>query len=143
MAKATKTAAKTAAPKSAPKAGSTPAKTAAETAANKAGAGYAAKANAVKAAAEGKSAPDPVKRYVVAAGKSVRSGGVRYLAGEAIDLAKSDGEALKEKGVLVDDDKGATAAETGTDDAPADGQVPLAPGDQAPIGDGSDAGDPQ
>ena len=143
MAKATKTAAtKTAAKKTTHQAkpGSTPAKTAAADAANKADAGYDAKANAVKSKAEGKAGKDPERRYVVAEGRNVRSKGVRFTAGEAIDLPQSDGERLKLEGVLIDDDGGETAKTVGDDDSnPAtgeDGKVPLAPGDAAPaVGD--------
>lgn len=136
MAKATKTApAKTAAKKTAPaKPGSNPAKSAADAAANQADAGYDAKANAIKAKAEGKAGKDPARRYVVAEGRSVRSKGVRFTVGEAIDLPQSDGERLKLEGVLIDDDGGETAGDsTATGE---DGKVPLAPGDAAPaVGD--------
>lgn len=141
MAKATKTAAtKTAAKKTAPaKPGSNPAKEAANKAANQADASYDAKANAIKSKAEGKAGKDPERRYVVAEGRSVRSKGVRFTAGEAIDLPQSDGERLKLDGVLIDDDGGETAETVGDDNGTAtgeDGQVPLAPGDAAPaVGD--------
>lgn len=137
MAKATKTAAtKTAAKKTAPaKPGSTPAKTAADEAASQSGASYDAKANAVKAKAKGEKGKDPERRYVVAEGRHVRSKGVRFNGGEAIDLPQSDGERLKLEGVLIDDDGGETA-DAGDDDTSTatteDGKVPLAPGDAAP-----------
>ena len=147
MATAKKTAAqsapkKTAAPKAPGKAGSSPAKDAAADAAAKSTA-YNAKAEAVKAAKDAKAGNDPEKRYVVAEGKTVRSKGVRFFGGEAIDLPKSDGDRLKDQGILIDDDKGATAkqADAPVVDESQDGQVPLAPGDAAPAGTGAQTDD--
>lgn len=140
---ATTTTAKTAATTTkASKPGSSPAKDAANEASTKSSA-YNAKAEAVKAAKDAKAGNDPIKRYVVSEGKTVRSKGVRFFGGEAIDLPKSDGDRLKDQGVLIDDDKGETAK---TADAPPqtdpslDGQVPLAAGDVAPVADMDPAG---
>ena len=151
-ASAPKTTATQSKPKAQGKAGSNPAKDAAADASAKSTA-YNAKAEAVKAAANAKKGEDPERRYVVADGKTVRSKGVRFFAGEAIDLPQSDGERLKEQGVLIDDDKGASAKTTDAPqvDTTQDGQVPLAAGDAAPaVGDagttppaGDNAGDPQ
>lgn len=155
MATAKKTAAqsapKTAAapkPKAPGKPGSNPAKDAAADASAKSAA-YNAKAEAVKAAKDAKSGNDPEKRYVVAQGKTVRSKGVRFFAGEAIDLPQSDGERLKAEGVLIDDDNGKTAKESPapSSDEGTGGEAPLAAGDAAPAGteagntDGTASGD--
>ena len=117
------------------KPGSNPAKTAAADASAKSSA-YNAKAEAVKAAKDAKAGNDPEKRYVVAPGKTVRSKGVRFFAGEAIDLPQSDGERLKADGVLIDDDKGKTAKESPapSSDEGTGGEAPLAAGDAAPAG---------
>ena len=126
---------KTAAPKAPGKAGSSPAKDAAADAAAKSTA-YNAKAEAVKAAKDAKAGNDPEKRYVVAPGKTVRSKGVRFFAGEAVDLPQSDGERLKADGVLIDDDKGKSAKESpapSTDEGTG-GEAPMAAGDAAPAG---------
>lgn len=126
---------KTAAPKAPGKAGSSPAKDAAADAAAKSTA-YNAKAEAVKAAKDAKAGNDPEKRYVVAPGKTVRSKGVRFFAGEAVDLPQSDGERLKADGVLIDDDKGKTAKESPapSSDEGTGGEAPMAAGDAAPAG---------
>lgn len=123
------------------KPGSSPAKDAAADASAKSS-DYNAKADAVKAAKDAKAGNDPVARFVVAEGKTVRSKGVRFFGGEAIDLPKSDGQRLKDQGVLIDDDKGETAKNSG--DAPSkdpelDGQVPMAAGDKAPVIDAENA----
>ena len=122
-------------PKAPGKAGSNPAKDAAAEASAKSSA-YNAKAEAVKAAKDAKSGDDPERRYVVAEGKTVRSKGVRFFAGEAIDLPKSDGERLKGEGVLIDDDKGKTAktSPAPSSDEGTGGEAPLAAGDAAPAG---------
>ena len=140
MATAKKTAAQSApktagTPKAPGKAGSNPAKDAAADASAKSTA-YNAKAEAVKAAKDAKAGTDPEKRYVVAEGKTVRSKGVRFFAGEAIDLPQSDGERLKAEGVLIDDDKGKTAKESPapSGDEGTGGEAPLAAGDAAPAG---------
>lgn len=148
MAKATtkKTAAKKTAAAT-PKPGSTPARTAADKAASQAQASYDAKADTLKAQGD-KSKAAKVTRYVVADGKSVRSRGVRFMAGEAIDLTERDAERLKEKGYIIADDGGKLADETGSDDSTSDDTPPLAPGDAAPpVGDAgtalpSNAGEP-
>lgn len=150
MAKATKTTTTKTAAQSKPaatrttqnKPGSNPAKTAAADASAKSNA-YNAKAEAVKAAKDAKAGTDPERRYVVAEGKTVRSKGVRFFGGEAIDLPKSDGDRLKDQGILIDDDKGATAkqADAPVVDESQDGQVPLAPGDAAPAGTGAQTDD--
>ena len=122
-------------PKAPGKAGSNPAKDAAADASAKSSA-YNVKAEAVRAAKDAKSGTDPEKRYVVAEGKTVRSKGVRFFAGEAIDLPQSDGERLKGEGVLIDDDKGKTAKENPvpSSDEGTGGEAPLAAGDAAPAG---------
>lgn len=138
MAKATKTTTNRAPAKAAKAAnattttrrpGSTPAGEAATLAASQANAGYDAKANAAAKASD-KSSEKP-KRFVVAEGRSVRSGGVRYMQHEAIDLNAADAERLIASGHVVEDDGGEAADQ---DDAPNGDTPPLAPGDAAPPG---------
>lgn len=108
--------------------GSTPARDAANLAASQANAAYDAKANALAKAGE-KSSEKP-KRFVVAEGRSVRSGGVRFTQGEAIDLSAADAERLQNSGHVVEDDGGELA--DGGDQA--DQVAGMAPGDAAPPG---------
>ena len=98
-------------------------------AASQANASYDAKANALAKAGE-KSSEKP-KRYVVAEGRSVRSGGVRFTQHEAIDLTATDAERLLASGHVVEDDGGEAASD---DQGDAGDQVQLPPGDSAPPG---------
>lgn len=140
MAKATKTTTKTTTAKaSAPAAattttrrpGSNPAKDAAQAATATGQPAYDAKANAAKSAAESK-ANATEARFVVAPGKSIRKGGVRYTGGEAIDLSPADQARFLESGHVLEDDGGETAQGAGGAPVVEDGNVPLAPGDRAP-----------
>ena len=66
---------------------------------------FDAKANKARTVAEralrdaGQKQPDE-KRFTVAPGHTVRKGGERYTAGEAVDLSAADAERLLHKGVV-------------------------------------------
>lgn len=106
--KPAKTAAKKAATKAAAKptlkAGSNAATEAIDAAAAAGASGPTAKADAVKnaklAAADG---PEKLIRCEVAPGHSITSGGVRYLAGEAIDLPRVDVDRFRGNEILDPD----------------------------------------
>jgi len=119
--KPAKTAAKKAVTKAAtkptPKAGTNAATDAIDTAAAAGAKGPTAKADAVKNAQLAASAgPEKLTRCEVAPGHSIMSGGVRYLAGEAIDLPQVDVDRFRGNEILDPDADGQADEEDDGDD---------------------------
>lgn len=136
---ATKTTTNKAAPKPAakptPKAGENAATAAINQASAEGATGVSAKADAVKNAAELQAQREAgqlkERRFVVANGRAVRKGGVRYSAGEHIDLDDGDSERFLADGTVLELDD-ADDQDDGDDAAGGEGQTLTANGVTVP-----------